>query len=202
MKKILALLVVVNLFSVGFSQEKSANPFAISVSYFGDNGIHPGVKLGGYYDFVSFEKSNERKLKKGRKKKGDKVKYKTYYGVLSLGVYSHPNNHNGWFGNIGMGYERVNARQGRLFGYSLSVGYLYKDYKFETFALNNNEVETIGFAGSGGMVFSLAPHFGRDLSVKTNIPLKIQLKPILQLAKYNHGYVPNAALELEFIYHF
>ncbi|MFK8037807.1 MAG: hypothetical protein AB8B74_05925 [Crocinitomicaceae bacterium] len=201
MKFLLTFILVVIQLTICHSQSESG-PFSVSASYFGDNGFHPGLKFSGYYDFINFEKSKKRKFKKGQEKKGDKLKYKSYYGVLSLGGYSHANNHNGWFGNVGAGYERVNARQGRLFGYSLNLGYLYRDYKFDTYQLVENEIESIGLAGSGGVVFSLSPHFGRDLSVKTNIPLKVQIKPIIQVMQYNHGFVPNAALEFEFIYHF
>ena len=201
MKNPILFLLMTSLTFSGFSQNESSNPFSVSVSYFGDNAIHPGLKLSGYYDFVNYEKSKARKFKKRQEKKGNRVKYKTYYGMASIGGYSHANNHNGWLVNIGGGYERVNARQGRLFGYSLNAGYLFRDYKFDTYTLSGNEIENIGLAGSGGFVFSLAPHFGRDLSIKTSIPLKVQFKPVLQVMQYNHGFIPNAALELEFIYH-
>ncbi len=200
MKYILFLVLNISLVFGGFSQKKDSNPLAISASYYGDNGFHPGIKLSGYYDILNYEKSKERIFKKSQQKKGNKVKLKTYFGQLSLGAYSHANNHNGWFANIGGGYERINTRQGRLFGYSINIGYLFRDYKFDTFELSENGFEKISLAGSGGILLSFAPHFGRDLSIKTNIPLKVQVKPVLQLMQYNHGLAPNAALELEFIY--
>jgi len=198
-KAIFVFLFVLQMTAV-HSQNNANSPFAFSIGYFGDNGIHPGIKLGGYYDFTSFEKSKKRKLKRVQDKKGNRKKYKSYYGFASLGVYSHANNHNGWFSNFGSGYESVNSRQGNLFGYSLSLGYLFRDYKFKTYEVVNGELSVIGAAGSGGVVFSLAPHIGRDLRIKTKIPLRVQLKPVIQLIQYNHGFVPNAALELEFIY--
>ncbi|MFK8045692.1 MAG: hypothetical protein AB8B72_09360 [Crocinitomicaceae bacterium] len=200
MKNLVILILFAVQVSAGLSQYSSDSPFAISVSYYGDLGIHPGVRFSGYYGFKSFEKSKNRVFKKAQNKKGNNIKNKTYFGLASAGVYSHANNHTGWNVNIGAGYERIRARNGNLFGYSLTVGYLFRDYKFDTYELVVGDIETIGVAGSGGIVFSLAPHFGRDLSVKTSIPLKIQLKPIIQLMKYNHSMAPNAALELEFVY--
>lgn len=200
MKAIFLILIGFAFSQAVYGQDSFGSPYAVSVSYFGDNGIHPGLKLAGYYNFERFEKSKERLFDKKQTKKGDKLKLKTYYGMASVGAYSHANNHTGWFGNIGIGYERVNARQGRLLGYGLSVGYLYRNYKFDTYELVDGEIEKIGLAGSGGAVLSLAPHFGRDLSIKTKIPLKIVVKPIIQIMQYNHGFAPNTALELEFIY--
>lgn len=200
MKKLIILILITIQANIGFTQSNIDSPFAVSASFYGDLSIHPGFRLAGYYNFKSFEKSKNRILSKRQDKKGTKVKNKLYYGIISAGVYSHANNHNGWSGNIGVGYERVKARNGNLFGYSLTTGYLFRDYKFDTYTLEENNIEKISLAGSGGVVFSIAPHFGRDLSIKTSIPLKLVLKPIIQVMKYNHSFAPNAALELEFIY--
>lgn len=200
MKTLLVFNLLVFQSIIGFSQFSADSPFAISVSYYGDFGIHPGAKLAGYYSLNSFEKTKERKLKKRQKNKGNKIKFKTYYGIVSIGGYSHANNHNGWSGHIGVGYERLNVRTHNLFGYSLTTGYLYRDYKFDTYQLVDGEIESIRFAGSGGVVIGLSPHFGRDLTNVFKFPLKVQVKPIIQLMQYNHGFVPNAAIEFEFIF--
>ncbi|MFD1553900.1 hypothetical protein DNU06_14150 [Putridiphycobacter roseus] len=202
MKKIFLVFLISHYYHLAFSQNEVGSPFAVSFSIYGDNAIHPGLKLGGYYDLVTKEKSKERKFTRFQEKKGNKVKRRTYYGKVSIGAYSFANNHNGWFGNIGLGYERMKMRKGWLYGADISVGYLYRDYKTDTYAIVDNEIEKILFAGSGGIVYSFSPYVGRDFSLKSNFPIKLQLKPNLQVLSYSYGFVFNGALEIEFIYHF
>ena len=147
--------------------------------------------------FWNGKKSKTRKLKKRATKFGGKFKYKSLNANTSIGFYSHPNNDFGLFFNVGVGYERIKARKGNLFGLTLETGYLRSINQFKTFQLNEaGEIESVFFAGQNGYMVSLSPVFGRDLRFKWELPIKWFVKPSLQLIKYNHGLTPNAAFEL------
>ena len=202
MKKSILIFFIFQYILVAYSQSTTSSPLAVSISLYADNAIHPGFKVGGYYDLNVKEKSKERRFNACQEKKGNKIKQKTFYGKISMGGYSFANNHNGWFGNIGLGYERLRKRTGWIFGECIEAGYLFRDYKIETYTMNNNKIEIVPFGGSGGVVYSLSPYLGRDFSIKSNLPIKIQIKPVLQLMAYSYSFVSNSAIELEFIYHF
>ncbi len=172
----------------------------LQVSYYGDNGIHPGIKLGTTYAYKTYEKAKTRRLKKRQAKFGDKLKVKQLSALTNIGFYSHPNNDFGLFINLGAGYERIKTRKGNLFGVNLEIGYLRSINQFKTEKLNDQgEIEQVFFAGQNGIIIGLSPVFGRDLMFKRGIPVKWYVKPSPQLVKYNHGWFPNAALELGII---
>lgn len=200
--KSLLLYILLTCFHTTIAQLNGPNPYAVSFSLYADNAIHPGLKLSGYYDFWINEKSKERLFEKRQEKKGNMVRQKSLFGKVEIGFYNHPNNHLGWLGNIGLGYERMNSRNGWLSGVSLNVGYLYRDYTFETFTLQDNTINKIPLAGSRGLVYSLSLFYGRDFSVKNCFPIKLRLKPSIQVMAYTYSYVINSALAIEFIYHF
>ena len=107
------------------------------VSYYGDSGIHPGLKLGTSYNLWSKEKSKVYRFKSRTNKYGNKTKLRELNLDYNLGFYSHANNHTGLFTNVGVSYLRVKERKGRVFGASFEVGYLRRFNKFETFELNS-----------------------------------------------------------------
>lgn len=173
----------------------------VSIAYFGDNGFHPGFKIGTRYTLTSKEKYKVRRFKGRQTKLGDKGKLKSYYVLSDIGMYNHPNNHTGLLWNVGIGAERMKMRKGGTLGATFEVGYLYRLYKFNTYELSaNGDIETVGGAGHSALTFSLSPVFGRDWSVKHNWPLKWYLKPALQMVKYNHAWFPNAALNVGVIW--
>ena len=58
--------ILILLANSGFTQDFSIKTLPISVSYFGDNGFHPGLKLGTYYNFGSKEKTKPTGSKKDK----------------------------------------------------------------------------------------------------------------------------------------
>ena len=185
-----------------FGQEQENKMLPISVSYYGDNLIHPGLKVGTTYTFKSYQKFKVRRLNKRQIKMGNKIKYKQLMIMGSVGGYSHPNNDIGLFMNTGFGYERVKSGKGNLFGVNLELGYLRTFNRFKTLSVNPaGGIELVSLAGQNSVMLTLSPVFGRDLSIRRDIPLKWYVKPGIQLLKYNHGWFPNAVFEAETIFY-
>jgi hypothetical protein len=172
----------------------------LSVSYYGDNGIHPGLKLGSYWEFKNIETSKNHKLKFLDKNRGNKEKVKALSLDYNLGFYSFANNHNGYFTNVGLSYLRTNLRKNRQFGYSLEVGYLRRDYKFQTIiAQAVGSFSESNFAGNNALLLSFSPVFGKEFMF-LNKGTRFFVKPIVQVVTYNHTMLPNASLELGIVY--
>ena len=97
---------------------------------------------------------------------------------------------------MGVSYLRIKERKGRMFGFSFEVGYLRRMNKFKTYQLNSEGgIAQKKLAGSNGVVFSIAPVFGKEFTI-SNKPVRFYTKPIIQVMTYNHGVVPNASLEV------
>jgi hypothetical protein len=184
------------MLSFNSQAQLSVNELPIHVSYYGDSGIHPGLKIGTSYKFWSKEKSKVYRLNFKQNKYGNKTKFKEFNVDYNLGFYTHPNNHLGLFTNVGISYLRIKERKGRMFGMSFEIGYLRRMNKFKTYQLNDNgEIIEKKFAGNNAIMFSFAPLFGKEFKVRTKV-VRIFIKPSLQLVKYNEKMQPNASLEL------
>jgi hypothetical protein len=83
------------------AQNFSFKELPISVGFYGENGIHPGIKIGTSYNFYSREKSKNYRLNSRQTKFGNKLKLKELFLDYNLGLYSFPNNHTGYFTNVG-----------------------------------------------------------------------------------------------------
>jgi len=199
MKHYFFLLTIIT-FSNVWSQDQAVKvklkDLPIQISYYGDNGFHPGLKLGTSYRFWSQEKLKAHKLKSVEKKHGNKAKLKELNYDYNLGFYSHPNNHLGVFTNLGVSYLRIKARKGRMFGLSFEVGYLRRFNKFKTYELNGDGmIVQKKLAGNNALMLSIAPVFGKQFKISDQ-QVRVYTKPIIQLVSYNHSMVPNASLEI------
>lgn len=168
----------------------------LSVAYYGENAIHPGLKLGTYFTVWSKEKSKIYRNENKAWKFGTKSKLNELNVDFNFGGYSHPNNHSGYFTNLGMTFLHKNQRTDRLFGVSFEAGYLRRDYKFKTYELDENgNIREVKAAGNNALSFGLAPQFGQEVTVSDHT-VRFYVKPILQLVQYGHSWQPNAAIEL------
>ena len=189
------------LFSIVLINNVNAQNFnlkelPIHISYYGDNGIHPGVKLGTSYQFWSKEKSKIYRLGFRQNKHGNKIKHKELNLDYNLGLYSHANNHVGVFTGIGMSYLRIKERKGRLFGLAFELGYLRRFYKFSTYELNEDgTIYEYGAAGNNAIMVSIAPVFGKQFKISDHT-VRFFAKPNIQLVKYNEKMQPNASAEI------
>lgn len=194
--KLYILLYVLGFGFTNYAQSVAFKELPIHISYYGDNGIHPGLKLGTSVEFWSKEKSKVYRLNFMNTKYGNKTKFRSLNVDYNLGFYSHANNHTGLFTNIGTSYLRVKERKGRVFGASFEIGYLRRFNKFETFELNSEgEIIENTLAGNNAILISLAPLFGKEFKLSNN-KVRLFVKPILQMVKYNEKMQPNASLEI------
>jgi hypothetical protein len=197
------LLFLLTLFSVlNIYGQRAANSFAFSIGYYGDNFIHPGISLDGYYNYNEKKKTKERLFENRQEKRGHKVKTTRHYLKAGISTYSHPNNHQGWIFTLGDGFERVKHKNGNVLGYQINYGYVIRSYKLPTYSLINGKIETIKHANSQGFYTSLSPVFGRDLFVLTDFPIKTYFKPSIIIEAYNHAASINSSFEIAFIYAF
>lgn len=193
----LVILLLLMLFSNGLhAQSFKVKEMPLSISYYGENAFHPGIKLGTYYTIWSVEKSKIYRSSKRKSKYGTKTKLKELNIDLNVGGYSHPNNHNGYFINTGLTFLRTKLRKNRQIGISLEIGYLRRDYKFKTYELNTDgTIREVKAAGNNAMSFGLAPQFGQEFSIAER-PVRFYVKPIFQIVQYGHSWQPNAAIEV------
>ena len=201
-KRLHLLVLLASFFLAGplLAQDFSLKELPISVAYYGENLIHPGLKIGTSYTLRSKTKYKQYRSKRKQSKYGDRGKRRELFADLNLGVYSHPNNHTGVFGNIGASYLRTKLRKNWQFGISLELGFLGRVNKFKTYALESgNAFETIPLAGNGAFMVSMAPMFGKEFMLSGK-PVRLFLKPWAQLVQYTHSWAPNFNLEVGMVF--
>ena len=149
----------------------------ISLGYFGETITHPGLKVGLCFPLHQWER--HKMLRNGQEKLLDK----RIDLSPQLGFYYHQNYQTGLFVLPELSYKRQNAR-GNYTALGLGAGYMHtrvpKVYNFDA----NGEIERIG-AGYHYFVSNYFVTFGKDLSIKTEIPLSIYTKPQLMYALPN-----------------
>ena len=178
------------------AQNMSIKKMPLSVAYYGENGFHPGIKVGTFYTAFSKEKVKTFRSKKRQTQYGSKIILKELLVDYNLGCYSHPNNHTGLFTNIGLTWLRTKLMKRRQIGLCLEVGYLRRKNKFNTYQLlNDDKIEKVNFAGNNAMVISVGPLFGKEIK-KSEHQIRLYIKPLIQVVKYIYAWQPNAALEL------
>lgn len=173
----------------------------ISVSYFGESVIHPGIKIGVEQTFYEKEISKKRWFKSRQNKLGSRVKKRELFYGGHLAFYNHRNNHTGLLLGGELGWRRTKMRRGAMFGATLGLGYLHRFNNIPTYELGTNEPDRVRAASRGMLVTSTSIILGQDLMPKYNIPYAWFLKPTLMLqTPYNHSFTFNGALELGLTY--
>ncbi len=193
----LVLLILFSISKVTIAQRFSDLP--IGIAYFGENILHPGVKVGVLYPLSEKEKIKQRWLFK----QGNQKDIRSQYFISAhLGFYNHANNHSALFVQSELLWRKVKwHRKGNFWGFGLGAGYLRRSYNIPVYELGRND--EIKNAGRSQVLGSFSMEFGRDLRVKRNTPLTWQVKPsLLVLAPYGHTAVLNGALELGVTYPF
>ena len=191
------LLIIICCYSVAQIQAQDNTPISLSLSYFGENAIHPGFKFGIEKPFYTKEKVKKRWFNKRQERLGARTSKSQFLWGANVGMYNHPNNNTGIFLNGELSWRKTKMRKGTMFGVGLGLGYLHQFYNIDTYRLNDGKLEKVGAAGQGMMTTSLSCLYGRDLSVRHNSPFSWYIKPsfIMQFP-YNHSGGINAALEL------
>ena len=158
-----------------FSQKKVFNPefeipkkTPVYLSYFGNLGVHPGVKGGFEYSLFFKEKTKEKKRK-------IKTIRKTLIISPSVGFYSHKNSHKGLLISGDLIWRRYTKR---LFinDLSLGFGYFRKFNSGTTYEVTSGGVEEIGGSSRGYFTPSLGYSFGTRFIINEKIPTEFFTK--------------------------
>lgn len=176
------------------------SPDKVSLSYFGESAIHPGLKLGAEWTLGSATKEKTRWFKKRRQKIGAKAIQHDFLLSSSLGGYIFPNNHNGYVLHAVLGWRKTWTRKGRFIGAGLGAGALYRAYNVPVYTLETGAEPLSG--GYAQFTPLLTMSYGRDLENMTGLPVSWYIKPVFWAGiPQAHTIVPNAGLELGILYH-
>ena len=127
MKRIIALIITFYTLSVVAQENKRLD---LSVSYFGYNVVHQGVKVGGQLGLKSWEKTKQ-------KRRGEVVKQKQFFFSPQIGFYRHKMNHDGILFNTEYGIET--SKTGRFYSaHAIGVGYINNLLSGSTYSLNDD----------------------------------------------------------------
>jgi len=192
------ILVLILLFGISANAQdlepgSNNNGLPLRIAYYGENMVHPGLRVGTSYVLHRKVKVRTRIFKFLQDKRGSMTKVIQYKLDGNLGFYNHPNNHTGLL--MGAAITRHKNKNESQFStaWSLGINYLHRFYNIETFQIDaNGTIDQIGLGGNGGLMLALAPSMERAFGEKGHI---VFVKPAIQLVKYNHTYFSNAIIE-------
>ncbi|MEZ4773284.1 MAG: hypothetical protein R3D00_08880 [Bacteroidia bacterium] len=196
MKILIKLLLAVGVFmtTAGILHAQNLKPATINISYLGELATHPGLKVGLTYPVKSWEKSRINN-------KGKEKSILTAFEISpSAGVFYHRDYQTGIFVLPEMGFSRQNGK-GNYKAVGIGVGYMRTQvpHVYEIHA--DGEIGKI-HAGYNYFVTNYSLTFGKDLSIKRNIPVGIFIKPQVMYAVPNYnGGILYFALEAGLNYH-
>lgn len=170
----------------------------LTLSYFSNFIIDPGVKLGIERPFSIIQKD---KVKKNGKQKSNKH---IFLNTLNMGYY-YTNEHNhSPFLNMEVGYRKI-RKSGFKTETFLGIGYMRTILTDETYEVDNDgNVNKIGLAGSSYFMPSICFGLGYDNSYHNkNFPISVSAKPNLFFRlPYNHSILTQLGVELNLSYKF
>jgi len=192
-------LILLLLFSVSATAQdldsgSNNNGFPLRIAYYGENMVHPGLRVGTSYVLHRKVKVRTPIFKFLQDKRGSMTKVIQYKLDGNLGFYNHPNNHTGLL--MGAAITRHKNKNESKFStaWSLEINYLRRFYNIETFQIDSNgAINQVGLGGNDGLMVALAPSMESAFGEKGHI---VFVKPAIQLVKYNHTYFSNAIIEL------
>ena len=170
----------------------------INVSYFGENGLHSGLKLGVEKSIFEKEKTKDRWFENRNSKIGSKTKIRNVVLSPSVGFYNHANNHTGLFLNAEFLYRRTKTRRGFYYDAGFGLGYLQRIYNIPTYELGSGtEPYQFTLAGQAQFMPTIFAAFGQNLFYRKEINIGWFVKPQLMfLMPYGFTSVLNPALEI------
>jgi hypothetical protein len=128
--------------------------YGLSVSYFGHNGIHPGLKIAAEYPvwFGNSERQKQRRLK---------TIHRTLLVGANIGFYNHNQNHTGLIFDVSYGYRKL-SRKTFKFEALINTGYLRTFNAGETYEVQDDgSVKQIKSAGRNYGIIGLAIGLGQ-----------------------------------------
>lgn len=165
--RILSLFVFTLIVSNCLAQFKNLE--SVSISYYGEMIIHPGVKICADYNLKEWDKT------KITKKDSSKTINKSLLISPAFGFFYHKRYQTGLSIIPECKYKKRNKKGGF---YELGIGLGY----FRSFIPNTYEVNSSGevnktIAGHNYFASNYFVSFGKDLSVKKNLPIAYFIKP-------------------------
>jgi len=155
MKKISIVVLIMGLSFNITAQNSSKTSKPITVSYWGANIFHPGLKIGTQHNFKIWSKTKERK------KRGVVVKNKTFFLKPELGFYNHKKNHTGVVLNADFGVEFSKSEKKFFFSYALGLGYLQHFNSGTTYVLkDDNTISEKKMASKGYLMPTINFEYG------------------------------------------
>lgn len=149
---------------------------SISISYYGEMITHPGIKFGLDY-----------RLSQNVKEKSKKDRYKTIYRGFVLtptvGFFYHKRYQTAINVVPEIKYTRSSERGG-YFETGLGLGYM-RTFVPNTFTVSNNYEVQKTVAGHNLFASTFFFAFGKNITVKDNIPMGLYIKPQYLLAAPN-----------------
>ena len=201
MKLSILLGIIVFSFNPAYSQKadstKIFNSATYSLSYYGNNLIHPGVKAG-----ISFLLAEKTKNKNKTKANGEIINKSTIKQLLAnagIGLFWQAESHIGSFNYYQLRYRSIKLKDNSYSLIGIGPG-IYRSFYPETFEVDKNgNVKERAFGGR--TYFAPVLTFGtgnlkqnsflHSLSFTTNL---------MFLFDYNSGIVPLLNLEIEFCF--
>lgn len=174
----------------GGSSSADARTIPISVSYFGNWGTHPGLKVEGEWLWAISSTSKQ-------KNERVKIRRKEVFSGLSVAGYAHPGTQFGLIPGLNLGGRLLGGKGG--FGeVSIGANYYALFNQGETWeldeqgnAVNLGQTARGYFAPSlslgGGKAFGLSDHMSAGLFARVNSHF---------LMDYNTGILPQLSLEI------
>ncbi len=165
--RILLLLVFSFIVSNCMAQFKTVE--SITFSYYGEMVTHPGLKISADLNIREWDKI------KSNRKDSSKVINKSFLISPALGFFYHRRYQTGLFLIPEAKYKRQNPKGG-FYEVGFGIGYL------RTFIPNTYEVSSNGevnkvIAGHNYFASNYFVSFGKDLSIKKNLPIAYFIKP-------------------------
>lgn len=159
----------------------------ISISYYGNLILHPGIKLGLDYHLAGIHKTKIKKRK-------TKVIQKLLYTSPSIAFYSHQKSHSGLFISTDLGWRRYNNKC-FYSDISLGLGYYGRINAGDTYEIKE---------GAAQKRLGMRNYFTPSLSYSIGQSFKVNEKLISIFTKvnsnfilgYNTGWTPELSLEL------
>lgn len=190
LRYILLLFVFFCFTKHSIAQKQDKNPFALSISYFGNNIFRPGLKLA-IHPFPWGNPAVEERPKRFQ-----------FLHTTSIGFFSTPKTNTSIFATTEPGM-RLSTRGGFRFEGFLGAGYMRIFNSGTTYEVSETGIEKVPLASRGYFLAHLTLGIGKDLYPKRGLPMAWYIRPSFYLlTPYNAGINVLVNFELGVTYHF
>ncbi len=200
MKNLLCIILLT--FLLGKNANAQDSPFQqteIQVSYFGEFLAHPGMKIGISHPILFGKKEKERKPK--YRDPYIWTKHRMIRVGGNLGFYHQVNNHNGYFANAELTYQKVKTKSydpNRYKSFEVSIGAGYFRYQLigTTFKTEGDSFKEINGGGNAFMP-SISVAWGSNIKWIKSANVRYFVKPVVFFEiPFGTGFQTHAALEV------